>query len=214
MRTAFQENEGGGQSACLSHDKILEDGWSVKVEHTLAGFHSNVRGRVSSWQKCESGEDDDGGNALQRVHDSACSSQGCRNRCAGAGPERLCMQSRQRVLHQHRDTSVMCQSTAPHRKKWETEERSNLLLNLSQQPPATEQRKTGREAIFPQTWTAVAAAPEPQTAQLARGQKRTSETHGTGQVRLQAQRRRATAPSAHEGAQSSDTLAAQVGKTS
>ena len=38
--------------------------------------------------------------------------------------------------------------------------------------PATEQRKVGREATFPQTWAGVAAAPMQQKAQPAGGQKK------------------------------------------
>ena len=69
-------------------DKLLPDGWSVKVEHTLAGFPTFEGGCLHG--KCERGEDDDGGNALQRVLGSACSSQsqreGYRNLCAGTRP--------------------------------------------------------------------------------------------------------------------------------
>ena len=45
--------------------------------------------------------------------------------------------------------------------------------------PAFEQKKTGRDAVFPQTWAAVVAAPAPQKTQAARGQKRSTDSLGT-----------------------------------
>ena len=47
--------------------------------------------------------------------------------------------------------------------------------------PASEQKKTGRDAVFPQTWAAVVAALAPHKTQTARGQKRTTEALGTSQ---------------------------------
>ena len=47
--------------------------------------------------------------------------------------------------------------------------------------PASDQKKTGRNAVFPQTWAAVVASPAPQKAQESRGQKRSTETLGTSQ---------------------------------
>ena len=47
--------------------------------------------------------------------------------------------------------------------------------------PASEQKRTGRDAVFPQTWAAVAAEPAPHKSQSARGQKRTTEALGRSQ---------------------------------
>ena len=47
--------------------------------------------------------------------------------------------------------------------------------------PASDQKKTGRNAVFPQTWAAVVASPAPKKAEESRGQKRSTETLGTSQ---------------------------------
>ena len=66
-------------------DELLEDGWSVKVDHILAGG------------KGQRGKDDDVGNALQRVIGSACSChfsrEGYRHLSAGTRLERLFAES-------------------------------------------------------------------------------------------------------------------------
>ena len=46
---------------------------------------------------------------------------------------------------------------------------------------ASEQKKKGRDPVFPQTWSAVVAAPAPQKTQESRGQKRSTEALGTSQ---------------------------------
>ena len=47
--------------------------------------------------------------------------------------------------------------------------------------PASEQKRIGRDAVFPRTWAAVVAAPAPQKAQEGRRRKRSTETLGTSQ---------------------------------
>ena len=47
--------------------------------------------------------------------------------------------------------------------------------------PASEQKKTGRDAVFPQTWAVAFSAAAPHKAQTARGQKRTTGALGTSQ---------------------------------
>ena len=59
-----------------------------------------------------------------------------------------------------------------------TTQKTRQELELQKWTSAAEQVKTAREAIFPQTWAAVAVAPIPQRVQQARGQKRTAELYG------------------------------------
>ena len=58
---------------------------------------------------------------------------------------------------------------------------SNTNPEIQKWVPASDQKKTGRDAVFPQTWEAVVASPAPQKAQESRGQKRSTETLGTSQ---------------------------------
>ena len=67
--------------------------------------------------------------------------------------------------------------------KRSTAQRTKTSPEIQKWMPASEQKKTGRNAVFPQTWAAVVTAPIPQKAQESRGQKRSTETLGTSQPR-------------------------------
>ena len=63
--------------------------------------------------------------------------------------------------------------------KRSTAQKARTSPEIQKWMPASEQRKTERKAVFPQTWAAVVTASLPQKAQESRGQKRSTEMLGT-----------------------------------
>ena len=94
-------------------DKLLQDGWILKVEHSGGIPPRQGQGLLG---KREGGEGVDGGDALQRVQD--------RNGC---------MQSRQRSLRQLGDIPVQYQSTAPQGGSVKDGGTTQIVLSLSKQ---------------------------------------------------------------------------------
>ena len=99
-------------------DELLEDGWSVKVDHILAGGKGQ-RGKMMMSEMHSNGSlvvfapvifHEKGTDISVLVQDW-----------------NGCLQSRRRFLHQLGDTPVMCQSTAPQGGNLGDEERSKLF---------------------------------------------------------------------------------------
>ena len=113
------------QDSVLTATKFLKDGWSVKVEHTLAGFQTLERGCLHG--TCERGEDVGGGNALLWVLGSVCSSQSQRDGQLG-------------------NTLLLYQSAAPQGGKVGDGGTTQMVLNLSEQHTVKQEREAAERA--------------------------------------------------------------------
>ena len=95
------------QDSLLSRDKLLEDGWSVKVWHTLAGFQRLRDGVFMASVK----------EAKMLMAESVLAPINLNENGTEISvlvqDRNVCMQSRQPFLHQLGDTPVTYQSAAP-----------------------------------------------------------------------------------------------------